>query len=80
VPGADDLIFAEDGNGNGHAVSDYKKHILEFLGKVRSGWTIINCARRSVGGTEHTRLSAPHSRVIELNCPLFKLSAWEVFP
>jgi len=35
VPGADHLIFTEDGNGNGRADSEYRKHVLEFLGKVR---------------------------------------------
>lgn len=35
VPGADHLIFTEDGIGKGQADSDYRKHILEFLGKVR---------------------------------------------
>jgi fermentation-respiration switch protein FrsA (DUF1100 family) len=35
APGADHLIFTEDGIGKGQADSDYRKHILEFLGKVR---------------------------------------------
>lgn len=34
VPGADHLIFTEDGNGKGQADSDYRKHILEFLARV----------------------------------------------
>ena len=34
VPGADHLIFTEEGNGKGQADSDYRRHILEFLGRV----------------------------------------------
>jgi len=33
--GADNVIYTEDGNGKGQADSGYRKHILEFLGKVR---------------------------------------------
>ena len=35
VPGADHLVFKEDGNGKGQADVDYRTHILEFLGRVR---------------------------------------------
>ena len=34
VPGADHLIFKEDGNGKGQADIEYRKHILEFLGRL----------------------------------------------
>lgn len=35
APGADHLIFTEDGNGGGPADTDYRKHVLDFLSRVR---------------------------------------------
>jgi len=35
APGADHLIFTEDGNGSGPADIDYRKHVLDFLSRVR---------------------------------------------
>jgi len=35
VPGADHLVFTEDGNGSGQADSAYRQRILEFLGRVK---------------------------------------------
>ncbi len=34
VPGADHLIFTEDGIGNGKADTEYRQHILEFLNRL----------------------------------------------
>ena len=35
VPGADHLIFTEDGNGQRQPDTAYREHILDFLGRVR---------------------------------------------
>ena len=35
APGADHLIFTEDGSGSGQADTDYRKHVLDFLSRVR---------------------------------------------
>ena len=35
VPGADHLVYTEDGNGKGEPDTAYREHILEFLGRVK---------------------------------------------
>ena len=35
VPGADHLVYTEDGNGKGELDTAYREHILDFLSRVR---------------------------------------------